>query len=123
MSSYIHVPDAQTPISETLLGCKRSIISVFSSFRPFRLSNDAQKIYGPCKEEGYICSTFYWGHYPAITHQFRTALFPSLQGLGIAFRAYILIAGRFLIKKPQHSTDGAGRFNNNMYGGMYKQTF
>lgn len=122
---YIHLPDAQSPISETLAGVQEAY--QLGLFQRFGLSNytaeDVQKVYDHCKEQGYILPTVYQGNYSAVARKFETALFPTLRKLGIEFRAYSPLAGGFLTKSMKQITDGAGRFNDTAYGGIYKQMF
>ncbi|KAJ5757312.1 uncharacterized protein N7511_006006 [Penicillium nucicola] len=122
---YIHFPDAQTPIAETLAGVEE--VYRLGLFQRFGLSNyqadDVQKIFHHCKEKGYVLPTVFQGNYSAVARRSETALFPTLRELGIAFRAYSPLAGGFLTKTPQQIMAGAGRFNDDTYGGMYKQMF
>lgn len=62
---YIHAPDANTPLEETL----RAIDEVHKSgfFKRFGLSNyhpsDVEQVYNICKSKGYVLPTVYQGNY------------------------------------------------------------
>ncbi|GAD97755.1 hypothetical protein MYCGRDRAFT_102471 [Paecilomyces variotii No. 5] len=122
---YIHLPDPETPISETLAAVQE--VHQLGLFKRFGLSNyqaeDVENIYKHCKEHDYVPPTVYQGNYSAVSRKSETTLFPMLQRLGIAFYASSPLAGGFLTKMPQQIFDGAGRFNDTTYGGLYKQWF
>jgi aflatoxin B1 aldehyde reductase len=50
-------------------------------------------------------------------------LLPSLRNLSIVFRTYSPLAGGFLTKTRQQIADGAGRFNDDVYIGVYNHMF
>jgi len=124
---YIHAPDSNVPLDETLLAINEIYKSGF--FRRFGLSNyraeDVEKVYNHCKENDYVLPSVYQGNYSAVARKQETVLFPTLRKLGIAFYAYSPLAGGFLTKSKQQIQEGAGRFNNpdnaisNMYTTMY----
>ena len=125
---YIHAPDSEVPISETLAGVNEVYKTGF--FKRFGLSNykaeDVQKVYDHCKDNGYPLPSVYQGNYSAVARKQEELLFPTLRKLGIAFYAYSPIAGGFLTKTKQQVLDGAGRFDKNtpigqMYAGMYSK--
>ncbi|OAA60335.1 Aldo/keto reductase [Niveomyces insectorum RCEF 264] len=97
---YIHMPDSQTPIAETLAGVDE--VYKLGLFRRFGLSNyqatDVEAVYNHCAEQGYVLPTVYQGTYSPITRYQETALFPTLRRLGIAFYAFSPSAGGFLGK-------------------------
>lgn len=122
---YIHAPDAQTDINETVAG----VDEVYKAglFKRFGLSNyaaeDVQKVYDACKAKGYVLPTVYQGNYSPIARRQETVLFPTLRKLNIAFYAYSPLAGGFLTKTAQQIRDGAGRFSAEAIGGMYRDMY
>ncbi|KAH8681687.1 aldehyde reductase [Xylariales sp. PMI_506] len=120
---YLHCPDDQVPISETLAGVDEAY--KLGHFRRFGLSNylvrDVQAVYDHCKENGYVLPTVYQGNYNAVTRLQETVLLPTLRKLNIAFYAYSPIAGGLLTKSRDHIEAGLGRFGTGtnsriMYG-------
>lgn len=120
---YIHAPDSKTPLGETLSAIDEINKSGF--FKRFGLSNykaeDVQKVYDHCKEKGYVLPTAYQGNYSAVARKQEELLFPTLRKLGISFYAYSPLAGGFLVKTKEQIQEGAGRFNDQALGGMYKK--
>jgi len=123
---YIHAPDYETPLEETLEGINEVYKTGF--FKRFGLSNykaeDVQKIYDICKAKGYPLPKVYQGNYSAVARKQEEVLFPTLRKLGMSFYAYSPMAGGFLTKTKQDILDGKGRFDKStpigeMYGGMY----
>jgi aflatoxin B1 aldehyde reductase len=116
---YIHAPDYETPISDTLEG----INEVFKAgkFARFGLSNykpeDVERVYEHCKNNGYPLPTAYQGNYSAVARRYESTLFPILRKLGISFFAYATMAGGFLSKTKEEIISGAGRFNDSEAGG------
>ncbi|KAK5049454.1 hypothetical protein LTR84_004383 [Exophiala bonariae] len=122
---YLHSPDPKTPIEETLAGVQE--IYQLGLFKRFGVSNfkpeAVQQVYDHCKEQGYVLPTVYQGNYSPVARRQETTLFPVLRKLGIAFYAYSPLAGGFLTKTPQQLEEGAGRFNDEVIGGMYKRMY
>jgi len=125
---YIHAPDKDTPIEETLEGVNEVHKSGF--FKRFGLSNfkaeDVQKAHDICKEKGYPLPTVYQGNYSAVARKQEELLFPTLRKLNMSFYAYSPIAGGFLTKTKQDVLDGKGRFDSStpigqMYASMYSK--
>jgi len=123
---YIHAPDHDTPLEETLAAVDAVHKSGF--FKRFGLSNyqakDVEAVYNHAKEKGYVLPTVYQGNYNPVARKQETLLFPTLRKLGIAFYAYSPIAGGFLTKTKQQVLEGAGRFDTSkpvgsMYSTMY----
>ena len=60
---YIHAPDADTPIEQTLEGVNE--VYKMGFFKRFGLSNykaeDVEKVYNHCKEKGYPLPSVYQG--------------------------------------------------------------
>lgn len=125
---YIHAPDAETPLEETLDGVNEVHKTGF--FKRFGLSNfkaeDVQKAYDICKEKGYPLPEVYQANYSAVARKQEELLFPTLRKLGMSCYAYSPIAGGFLTKTKQDVLDGKGRFDpstpiGQMYSGMYSK--
>ena len=122
---YIHSPDAKVDLEETLAGVQE----VYNTgvFKRFGLSNyspeDVQKAYDIAKKNNYVLPTVYQGNYSPVARLQEDKLFPLLRKLGIAFYAYSPLAGGFLTKTKQQVQDGAGRFNTEALGGMYREMY
>ncbi|KAK3675469.1 hypothetical protein LTR78_004552 [Recurvomyces mirabilis] len=123
---YIHAPDGDTDIAETLAGINEVHKKGF--FKRFGLSNyqakDVRNVYEHCEKHGYVKPSVYQGNYSAVARKQEEVLFPTLRELGISFYAYSPIAGGFLTKTKQDIADGKGRFDVNgplgdMYASMY----
>lgn len=97
---YIHAPDKDTPLEETLKGIQQ--LYEQGAFKRFGLSNyspsDVQKAYDICKQNGYVLPTVFQGNYNPVARRQETELFPTLRKLNIAFYAYSPLAGGFLTK-------------------------
>lgn len=122
---YLHSPDSETPIEDTLAGVQE--IYQLGLFKRFGVSNFkpevVEKIYDHCKEQGYVLPTVYQGNYSPVARKQETTLFPVLRKLGISFYAYSPLAGGFLTKTAQQLKEGAGRFNDAAIGGMYNRMY
>jgi len=122
---YIHAPDAQTDIEDTVAGV--DAVYKLGLFRRFGLSNysveDVQKVYDACSAKGYVLPTVYQGNYSPVARKQETLLFPTLRKLNMAFYAYSPLAGGFLTKTAQQIKEGAGRFGPEALGGMYRQMY
>lgn len=116
---YIHAPDHDVPIEETL----EAIDDVFCAGKceRFGLSKrnpkDVEAVHDHCKAKGYMLLTAYQGNYSAVARKLESDLFPVLRRLNITFYAYSPIAGGFLTKTIQQVLDGAGRFSDSAPGG------
>ncbi|KIV81689.1 hypothetical protein PV11_03859 [Exophiala sideris] len=122
---YIHAPDAETPLEETLSGVNE--VYKLGLFKRFGLSNykaeDVQKAYDIAKKNGYVLPSVYQGNYSPVARLQDTLLFPTLRKLNMSFYAYSPLAGGFLTKTAQQVKDGAGRFSEQALGGMYRQMY
>jgi len=125
---YIHAPDYETPLSETLVGINEAYLA--NKFTRFGISNykpeDVQAIYDHCKEKNYPLPTAYQGNYSAVARKPESTLLPLLRKLGISFYVYSPMAGGLLTKSRDDIFNGAGRFNEsapggNIYTKMYKK--
>jgi len=117
--------DPSVPISETLAGIND--VYKLGFFKRFGLSNytaeGVEEIYAHCKEQGYVLPTAFQGNFSAVARRYETLLFPTLRKHNIAFYAYSPLAGGFLAKTKEQVQGGAGRFNNDVLGGMYNRMY
>jgi len=122
---YLHSPDKDIPIEETLEGINE--VYKKGTFKRFGLSNfsaeQVQEVYDVAKSKGFVLPSVYQGNYNPVARHLETLLFPTLRKLGFAFYAYSPLAGGFLTKTTQSLDEGAGRFNDSALGGMYKQLY
>ncbi|KAG9773965.1 Oxidoreductase sirO [Exophiala dermatitidis] len=122
---YLHGPDEGVPLEETLEG----VNEVYNTglFKRFGISNfspdDVQRIHDIAKAKGWVLPSVYQGNYNPAARKAETVLFPTLRKLGIAVYAYSPLAGGFLTKTAQQVRDGAGRFNEQALGGIYRQMY
>jgi len=114
---YLHQPDLDTPISQTLEALDRHYQA--GRFKRFGLSNYASwqvaEIAGICEQRGYLMPTVYQGMYNAITRDVERELFLCLQNYNIAFYVYNPLAGGLLTGKHFNvaTLPEAGRFSAN----------
>ena len=112
---YLHSPDLDTPITQTLESC----FELFQQgkFRHFGLSNFAAwqvaEVAEICRHNGWMQPTVYQGMYNALTRDVERELFPCLRNYGIRFYAYNPLAGGMLTGKHLDIDDipDNGRFN------------
>uniref|UniRef100_T2MHU9 Aflatoxin B1 aldehyde reductase member 3 n=1 Tax=Hydra vulgaris TaxID=6087 RepID=T2MHU9_HYDVU len=113
---YLHVPDHNTPIEDTLKGINQ--LYTEGKFKEFGLSNYASwevvDIFHICKANGYVLPTVYQGMYNALTRDVELELFPALRKLGIRFYVYNPLAGGLLTGRYdfnlQNEEQPKGRF-------------
>uniref|UniRef100_A0A7S2TPV6 NADP-dependent oxidoreductase domain-containing protein n=1 Tax=Lotharella oceanica TaxID=641309 RepID=A0A7S2TPV6_9EUKA len=129
---YLHMPDHNTEIAETLEGINKLYLE--KKFQRFGLSNysswQVMEIYHLCKQKGYVLPTVYQGMYNAITRQVEEELFPCLKRLNIAFYCYNPLAGGLLSGKYKYVPKDdpsipKGRFNGvgGRWAGAYRDRF
>lgn len=111
---YLHMPDLNTPIIDTL-GAVQQLYEA-GKFKHFGLSNYAAwqvaEIVELCRHHGWIEPTVYQGMYNALTRDVERELLPCLANYGMQFYAYNPLAGGMLTGKHL-SVDNApdsGRF-------------
>jgi len=111
---YLHAPDLNTPIEETLQAVNE--LYTQGKIKEFGLSNYASwqvaEICGICDKNGWIKPTVYQGMYNAITRNVEAELFPCLRRFGLRFYAYNATAGGLLCGKYNSVSDvpKEGRF-------------
>ncbi|EHK16188.1 uncharacterized protein TRIVIDRAFT_64999 [Trichoderma virens Gv29-8] len=107
---YIHAPDPQEPLEETLAGIDD--LYRLGKFEKFGLSNfnadELRAVLKIVKEKGYVAPTVYQGNYNPVARRSETELFPLFRENGIAFYAYSAIAGGFLTKTTEQLQQGSG---------------
>ena len=114
---YLHQPDLDTPIEESLAAINEHHSA--GRFERFGLSNYAAwqvaDIYRICEREGYLLPTVYQGMYNALTRDVERELLLCLKDFNIAFYVYNPLAGGMLSGK--HTSFSAlpqqGRFSTN----------
>jgi aflatoxin B1 aldehyde reductase len=111
---YLHSPDLDTPIEQTLAAC----FELFQQgkFRHFGLSNFAAwqvtEVVELCRRHGWMEPEVYQGMYNALTRDVERELFPCLRHYGMRFYAYNPLAGGMLTGKHLsiEQIPDAGRF-------------
>ncbi|XP_029357266.1 aflatoxin B1 aldehyde reductase member 3 [Echeneis naucrates] len=126
---YLHAPDHQNPIQDTLKACNE--LHKEGKFKEFGLSNYASwevaEIVCICRHNNWITPTVYQGMYNATTRQVETELLPCLRNYGMRFYAYNPLAGGLLTGKYHYEDkDGsqpAGRFFGNNWAAAYRDRY
>ncbi len=114
---YLHQPDLDTPITQTLEALDKHYQA--GRFKRFGLSNYAAwqvaEIVGICRQRGFLLPTVYQGMYNAITRDVERELLHCLQNFGIAFYVYNPLAGGLLTGKHSdvQQLPDEGRFTEN----------
>jgi aflatoxin B1 aldehyde reductase len=112
---YLHSPDLDTPIEQTLQAC----FELFQQgkFRHFGLSNFAAwqvaEVVELCRRHDWMEPEVYQGMYNALTRDVERELFPCLRNYGMRFYAYNPLAGGLLTGKhlSMQQIPEDGRFN------------
>jgi aflatoxin B1 aldehyde reductase len=95
---YLHAPDHNTPLEETLRGV--NTLHQEGKFKELALSNysawEVADAWHICKSNGWVLPTVYQGMYNAITRKVEPELFPCLRQFGLRFYAYNPLAGGIL---------------------------
>ncbi|XP_029287697.1 LOW QUALITY PROTEIN: aflatoxin B1 aldehyde reductase member 3 [Cottoperca gobio] len=126
---YLHAPDHQNPIQDTLRACNE--LHKEGKFKEFGLSNyaswEVSEIASICRHNNWIVPTVYQGMYNATTRQVETELLPCLRYYGMRFYAYNPLAGGLLTGKYHYQDkDGsqpAGRFFGNNWAAAYRDRY
>ena len=111
---YLHAPDLDTPITETLNACFE--LYEKDKFKEFGLSNysswQVAEITELCRQRNWMQPTVYQGMYNALTRDVERELMPCLRNYDIRFYAYNPLAGGLLTGKYQSLDDlpNDGRF-------------
>ncbi|XP_054857299.1 aflatoxin B1 aldehyde reductase member 4-like [Eublepharis macularius] len=127
---YLHAPDHETPIEETLQACDK--LHKEGKFKELGLSNyaawEVAEIYTLCKSRKWVLPTVYQGMYNATTRQVELELLPCLRHFGIRFYAYNPLAGGLLTGKYKYtdkdqSHQPPGRFFGNNWAQIYRDRY
>lgn len=126
---YLHAPDHQNPIEDTLRACNE--LHKEGKFKELGLSNYASwevaEIVCICRHNNWIVPTVYQGMYNATTRQVETELIPCLRYYGMRFYAYNPLAGGLLTGKYHYEDkDGAqpaGRFFGDNWAAAYRDRY
>ncbi|XP_040843929.1 aflatoxin B1 aldehyde reductase member 2-like [Ochotona curzoniae] len=126
---YLHAPDHDTPIEETLRACHQ--LHQEGKFVQLGLSNYASwevaEICTLCRKNSWIQPTVYQGMYNATTRQVEKELFPCLRHFGLKFYAYNPLAGGLLTGKYQYEDKDEkqpeGRFFGNNWAEAYRNRY
>eukprot|EP00227_Mantoniella_beaufortii_P002029 CAMPEP_0197613194 /NCGR_PEP_ID=MMETSP1326-20131121/58733_1 /TAXON_ID=1155430 /ORGANISM="Genus nov. species nov., Strain RCC2288" /LENGTH=353 /DNA_ID=CAMNT_0043182039 /DNA_START=50 /DNA_END=1111 /DNA_ORIENTATION=+ len=106
---YLHAPDGDTPIEDTLTELAK--LHAEGKFKRLGLSNFAAwevvYIHRRCAELGMVLPTVYQGMYNCVTRACEPELVPALRKLNMAFLVYNPLAGGLLTGK-HHGTGAAG---------------
>lgn len=98
---YLHAPDHNTPLLETL----EAVNTLYKEgkFKELGLSNYSSwlvaEIVNVCKQNGWVQPTVYQGMYSALTRMVEKELFPCLRYHKMRFYAYSPLGGGFLTGK------------------------
>ena len=112
---YLHSPDLDTPIEQTLESCFELYRQ--SKFKTFGLSNFAAwqvaEVVELCRRHGWMEPSVYQGMYNALTRDVERELFPCLRNYSMSFYAYNPLAGGLLTGKYRSVDDfpDTGRFS------------
>lgn len=124
---YLHMPDHDTPILDTLKMIRQ--LSEENLFDEWGLSNypawQVVHIYHLCIANKITPPTVYQGMYNCITRDVEKELFPALKLCGLRFYAYNPLAGGILTGKYKIIDDpSSGRFTSKTaWGERYRQRF
>ncbi|XP_037623014.1 aflatoxin B1 aldehyde reductase member 2-like [Sebastes umbrosus] len=126
---YLHSPDHENPIKDTLRTCNE--LHKEGKFKEFGLSNYASwevvEILNICRHNNWIVPIVYQGMYNATTRQVESELLPCLRYYGIKFYAYNPLAGGLLTGKHHYQDKDAskpeGRFFGNELAVRYRERY
>ncbi|XP_072465208.1 aflatoxin B1 aldehyde reductase member 2-like [Notamacropus eugenii] len=126
---YLHMPDHDTPLEETLQACNE--LHKEGKFVELGLSNysswKVSEIWTLCKNNGWVLPTVYQGMYNAITRQVEPELFPCLRHYGIRFYAFNPLAGGLLTGKYKYEDKDKkqpmGRFFGRNFSEIYQKRY
>ncbi|TWW61942.1 aflatoxin B1 aldehyde reductase member 3 [Takifugu flavidus] len=126
---YLHAPDHQNPIEDTLRTCNQ--LHKEGKFKEFGLSNYASwevaEIVCICRHNDWIVPSVFQGMYNATTRQVETELLPCLRYYGMKFYAYNPLAGGLLTGKYHYEdkdlSQPTGRFFGNSWAKAYQDRY
>lgn len=119
---YLHGPDRQTPLEDTLREVNK--LHEEGYFSRFGISNymawEVAKICEICDKNGWIRPSVYQGVYHALQRSIEPELFPCLRHYGIALYAFQPLAGGFLTgryTRDQTTFEPGSRFDPGIWQG------
>ncbi|XP_054639943.1 aflatoxin B1 aldehyde reductase member 3 [Dunckerocampus dactyliophorus] len=126
---YLHAPDHQNPIVDTLRACNE--LHKEGKFKELGLSNytswEVAEIVSLCRQHDWIVPSVYQGMYNATTRQVETELLPCLRYFGMRFYAYNPLAGGLLTGKYSYTdkdtSQPSGRFFGNNWAAVYRDRY
>jgi len=126
---YLHGPDANTPIEETLKAVQDCHEA--GKFKIFGLSNftswETVWIHSYMESKGWVVPSIYQGMYNALTRSVEEELFPALRRIGMKFFVYNPLMGGMLTgkhKREEKDTLAEGRFTSKtQWGKIYQDRF
>uniref|UniRef100_A0A8C0X1M7 NADP-dependent oxidoreductase domain-containing protein n=1 Tax=Castor canadensis TaxID=51338 RepID=A0A8C0X1M7_CASCN len=126
---YLHMPDFNTPVEETLQACNQ--LHKEGKFVELGLSNYAAwqvaEICTLAKKNGWIMPTVYQGMYNGISRKVETELFPCLRHFGLRFYAFNPLAGGLLTGRYKYEDkegkQPAGRFFGSKVAELYQNRY
>uniref|UniRef100_A0ABM5EKA9 Aflatoxin B1 aldehyde reductase member 4-like isoform X2 n=1 Tax=Pogona vitticeps TaxID=103695 RepID=A0ABM5EKA9_9SAUR len=128
---YLHAPDHETPVEETLRACEQ--LHKEGMFKELGLSNYASwevaEIHTLCRSRNWVLPTVYQGMYNAMTRQVETELLPCLRHYGMRFYAYNPLAGGLLTGKYKYEDvkeadrKSGSRFFGNNWAEAYRNRY
>lgn len=124
VSMYLlHVPDDNTPISETMQGIQTLYLA--GHFTQFGLSNfsaaQVEECHDYCLQKDYVLPTVYQSIYSLLVRAPEATLFPLLRRLNISIQAYSLLGSGFLVRSPSDIIAGHGNFTSSTVLGKILQ--
>jgi len=114
---YLHSPDLETPVEQTLEACFEAYQQ--GKFKTFGLSNfsawQVAEVVEKCRQHGWMVPGVYQGMYNALTRDVEKELFACLRNYNISFYAYNPLAGGILTGKhiTRDNIPDNGRFREN----------
>ncbi|OBS64802.1 hypothetical protein A6R68_06669, partial [Neotoma lepida] len=122
---YLHMPDHNTPIEETLKTCHQ--LHQEGKFVELGLSNYASwevaEICTLCKKNGWIIPTVYQGMYNATTRQVEKELLPCLRHFGLRFYAFNPLAGGLLTGRYKYQDKEGEQPESRFFGSSFSQVY
>jgi len=123
---FLHSPDPQTPISETMDAIQD--LYTAGKFKKFGVSNftatQLQELFDYAEPRNLVLPSVFEGNYSAITRHLERDIFPLIRKHGMSFYAYSPLAGGFLAKKPDAIRRAEGRWNpETRVGAMYQKMY
>ncbi|PVH95571.1 aflatoxin B1 aldehyde reductase-like protein member 2 [Periconia macrospinosa] len=122
---FLHAPEPNSDIKQTLEGVNDAYKQ--GLFRRFGLSNytpqQVQEVNDISKENGYVLPSVYQANYNPVARHLEVKLFPLLRELNISIHVYSPLAGGFFTKTPADLDEGAGRFNEVTFYGLYLKLY